>query len=243
MKEEVIKESTLDIIVGICDDEKQIVEMLYSIVNTILINKCVNYKILKFCSGEKMLKLIEHIDLVFLDVDMPQRDGFSIGSEINNLNPKCKIIMATGRDDCFKEAFKIKALRYVTKPFQEEEILEAIEAFWKTRYGEKCIEAYNNRNICHVRQKDILYIRAMDSYTEIITEKHIFRTEKSMSKLEIELEEGLFFRIHKQYIINLAAIKKNKKNTVVIKDKEFSISRRRKTEFEMKYLEYELKYG
>lgn len=229
-------------IIAICDDEKNVVEELKRMIDSSLKTCGEKYQIWSFTSGIELVKCIEKIDLVFLDIDMPEEDGFSIGNKIRKMNPDCKIIMATGCESCYKEAFKIQALRYVTKPFAIKEVIEGIQAFFNTRRGETSIEAFYNRNIYKVKQKEILYIHAMDSYSEIIIQNRTLRTEKSMSKLEEELDKCLFFRIHKQFIVNMSAIEKYKKNSVVIQGKEFSVSRRKKTEFEMRYLEYDLKY-
>lgn len=231
-----------DFVIAICDDEKNVVEVLAKMVAGILKTCGKKYQICKYNSGTELIKYIRKIDLVFLDIDMPGQDGLLTGSKIREMKQDCKIIMATGHEDFYKGAFKIQALRYVTKPFEIKEVTEAIQAFLNTRQGENYIDAFYNRNSYKVKQKEILYIRAMDSYSEIIVQNRVLRTEKSMSKLEEELDDSLFFRIHKQFIVNMSAIEEQKKNSVVIQDKEFNISRRKKSEFEMKYLEYSLKY-
>lgn len=54
--------------------------------------------------------------------------------------------MATGWTEYFKDAFKIGAFRFVTKPFEKKEIKEALEAFLKTKIGMETIGLYRERN-------------------------------------------------------------------------------------------------
>lgn len=239
----VLNEGTVDFVVAVCDDEIGIVEELSTLVEKVLEQNNKNCKIVGFLSGEKLLKNIEKIDLVFLDIDMPGINGIEVGNRIKSLKNECKIIMATGREDCYKDAFKIQAFRYVTKPFEINEISEALVAYINSRHGEDFIDAYYNRSPYRIKQKDIRYIRAMDSYSEIIVSNRVLRTEKSMAKLEEELDPVMFFRIHKQYIVNMAAVEQYKKDAVIIQNERLCVSRRKKNEFEKKVLEYELIYG
>lgn len=233
----------VELVVAICDDEIKIVEILSNIVDSILRDCQKQYEIRRFYSGSELLKQVEDINLVFLDIDMPVYDGLTIGSRIKELNPACVIIMATGREDCYKEAFKIQAFRFVTKPFDEKEISEAIHDYLNSFRGENYIEAYYNRNLCKVKEKRILYFRAMDSYSEIVLSDCVLRTNESLTNLEKGLDSMLFCRIHKQYIVNLSMIDKYNKGSLYIKDKKFEISRRKKSEFERKYLEYQMMIG
>lgn len=232
----------VDLVVAICDDEFNIVEKLADIVDSVLADCQKRYEIRRFCSGEELLKQAEEINLAFLDIDMPVYDGLTIGSKLKEINPLCVIVMATGREDCYKEAFKIQAFRFVTKPFDKAEIAEAVQMFLDSFRGENYIEAYYNRNLCRIKEKRILYFRAMDSYSEIVLPDCVLRTNESLSNLEKDLDDVLFFRIHKQYIVNMSAIERYYRGIIVIKEKKLEISRRRKSEFERKYLEYQMKY-
>ena len=109
---------------------------------------------------------MERIDILFLDIEMPYMDGIDVGMQIFKNNKKCKIIMASGREDRFKESFKINAFRFVSKPYQTEEIEEALESCFQTYVGMSVIQLYNHRVLHDIQQKDIMYIRAYDGYIE-----------------------------------------------------------------------------
>ena len=229
-------------VIGICDDEQQIAQYLKSMVDDIMEKYHRVCEIHLFASGTELLEKIEDMDVVFLDIEMPEMDGIQTGLRINAVNPKCKIIMATAMETRYKDAFRISALRFVTKPFKKTEVQEALNAFLETRIGEDSIGVYMNRQQVDIRQKDILYIRSVDSYSEIVTRGSLFRTERPLIELMDELDDRLFYRIHKKYIVNMAAVKIIEKDNAIIDNEKLKISRRNKVQFEEKYLKYRIKY-
>ena len=70
----------------------------------------------------------------------------------------------------------------------------------------------------------------------------ILRKDCSLSELEQELSKELFFRVSRQYIVNLGQIAEYAKGSIFIQGKKILVSRRRKKEFEQAYLEYDLRY-
>ena len=232
--------------VGICDDEPLIIEALQRTILEIADTNGWEISISCFESGRALLEAVDTLEAVFLDIDMPELDGIETGKRIGERNQECKIIMATSRADKFKDAFRIQAFRFVTKPFDENEIEEALQAIFHTQIGMETIELYEKRNSYQIPQKDILYITAYDGYSEFVVsgrnESRLLRKECSLSELEQELSKELFFRVSRQYIVNLGKITEYAKGSIHIQGKKILISRRRKKEFEQAYLEYDLRY-
>lgn len=115
-----------EIIIGICDDEMLAVLQIEKMVIDYLERVEREVKILLFQSGRELLEHIEELHILFLDIEMPKMDGIEIGKNICKRNKECKIIMATGHLERFKEAFKIDAFRFVTKPFDSGEVEDAL---------------------------------------------------------------------------------------------------------------------
>ena len=123
------------IAIGICDDERSAIDELKQII-TLLADRIEHPLVLRsYTSPKKLLTDAGVLRILFLDLDMPGMDGIEVGRKMLHLNPGCRIIMATGRSDRYKEAFHINALRFVTKPFSSAEILEAIQAALVSRIG------------------------------------------------------------------------------------------------------------
>lgn len=228
--------------IGICDDQTEVVNVLEKMIAAIQEQWGCEWEILSFTSGEELLKHIQKIDVVFLDIEMPKMDGIQVGNKIKRKNPDCKIIMATGMTERFKDAFRIQAFRFVTKPFDKEEIEEALTAFLNTCVGTEPMELYYNRNAYTVFQKDIQYIQAFDGYAEFITKNLVFRKEIALNDLEQRLDDRIFCRIDRKYIINFRWVDNLKDDVLFLGGRRFHISRRKKKEVEKKYIEYDLKY-
>lgn len=228
--------------IGICDDEPLVLRELQKIIVDICHEFNYQCEVHIFDTGESILSRIEELNLVFLDIGMPQLDGIELGKMIRNRNPKCKIVIATGMIERFKEAFQIKAMRFVTKPFDRKELEETLAAALEASNEKRCIELYYQRNKYVVPQEEIQYIQAYSGYSEFLIRKKMFRKKKSLNDLEKMLDNRIFVRVNRQYIVNLRWVKSFKENCVCIADKKFIVSRRKLKEFERKYIEYDLKY-
>lgn len=179
-----------------------------------------------------LLREAENLDIVFLDIVMPNIDGIEVGRQIRRRNSECKIIIASGKTERFKEAFQICAFRFITKPFDEEEIRETIQAYSNEKLEMKTINLYRNRNLYKVLQSDIWYICAYDSYTEYFVENKKFRQTYSLNQLEEILDQNCFYRACRQYIVNLYWIQDYKNGIINMGICQISVSRRKRKEFE-----------
>lgn len=229
-------------VIGLCDDQMAVAMRLKKIISDILQEEGENREICLFDSGEKLLEAAELLDVVFLDIEMPGLDGIETGKELKRRNPDCKIIMATGKVERFKEAFHIQAMRFITKPFDKREIEEALKAVEKSHSGNAKIELYYLRNSYQIEQDKIQYIKAYNGYTEYRVENQVFRKDMSLNEVEKMLDKRLFVRIHRQYIINMRWIQSYSNGKVEIGDIEIDVSRRKRKDFEQKYIEYDLNY-
>lgn len=230
------------IAIGICDDQPEVLRELQKILCEICMEKEIDKEICAFTDGNEMLEHIEEIQIVFLDIEMPQMDGIELGKKIKERNPKCKVIMATGMVERFKEAFYIQALRFVTKPFAKGEVKEALEVAMEGLFFTKNVEGYAERNRFEIPEEEIEFIRAYNGYSELYVGEKSFRRECSLLELEEILNDHLFARINRDIILNLSFVEHYNEERAVVGKKEFRISRRRKKEFERKYMEFDLKY-
>lgn len=224
--------------IGICDDEKIILEILQKIIEQCLEKLGFEAELFLFAGGKELLETEVELDILFLDVEMPQMDGIEVGKKLRRKKNECKIIVATSRRERFKEAFYIDAFRFVTKPFEIEEIREVLEETIIALGGVEKIQVYQNRVKCEILQRDILYIEAIDSSVEFMLEKGIYRKETSLTELETELNGNVFFRINRQCIVNMAQIEKYEKGMILINNENKKVSQRRKKEFDVIYREY-----
>lgn len=187
--------------IGICDDEDVILDELKILIEKCLESLNINGEVLAFCTGEKVIEEAENLDVLFLDIEMPKMDGIKLGYKLRERSIDCKIIMATCRTERFKEAFKIDAYDFVTKPFDEEEIKDVLKRVHRSFLNMKIIEAYKERSKCEVYLKNIIYIIAIDSCVELVSKESRYRKETSLTQLESLLDDRFFFALTENILL------------------------------------------
>ena len=230
--------------IGICDDQPEIVDKLKGVVRRVMNELvCEDCMLLAYTSPAKLLEEIEKINILLLDIEMDEMDGIEVGRRVKSKNPECKIIIATSRIERYKEGYFIDALRFITKPFSYDELREALSAAIEDKPGEAEIEAYRDRVSFNIKEKDISIIRAYNGYVEIMAGNSVFRKDISLNSLEKQLDNRIFFRVNRQYLVNFRYISSYSKNKAVVDKKTFVISIRRQKEFLKKFTEYDLRYS
>lgn len=229
--------------IAICDDEEYVLDELEQILFKVLKKEQVLGKIFKFSSGRSLLKEIKKIQVVFLDIEMPDLDGIQVGSLLKKKNEDCQIMIASGREDRFKETYRIGAMRFLSKPFDEEEITEALRAYLDQcmAYGDK-LEVYKNRNSFQISQRKIEYIAAYKGGVEIMANGILYHKDISLSRLEKELDPVCFFRVHKAYIVNLHHVTDFTEQEIMVGKVRLPLSRRQRQAFKNACMEFDVGY-
>lgn len=229
--------------VAICDDEKIVTASLKKLVEAGFQKRGENVVIKEFNSGKELLEEIQLYSAVFLDMDMPEADGITIGKEIVQKNPSCITIMATGREDRYRDAFHIHAKDFITKPFKETEVCEAIDIILKNQIGSETIDMYCDRIKYGIRQRDIIYVEAYNGYIQCYTKNMILRKESSLLEVQKDLDERIFFKVRREMLVNMIWVDKYCQGKVYLHNKIVNVSRAIQKEFEKAYREFDLNYG
>lgn len=210
-------------------------------------------------SGESVDEGIELIgkhnpDVVFLDVDMPKGNGFTLFDKIKN--PSFEVIFITAYEEYAIKAFRIAAVDYLTKPIDYRLLQEAVnrlkhkqKLYLKEQRISLLLENMTNRSdefnkialpinegYKLVKITDIVYCQADGAYTTI----HLINGDrivasKTLKAFEDILPAKTFFRVHKSSLINLNLVKSYSKsdgNLVIMEDgKVLEVSERNKRAF------------
>lgn len=231
---------------GLCDDDIEAFIILEQYIAEYAKKNAITCKLVYFSSGKELLTQAEKtkdLDILFLDIEMPEIDGIAAAFQLLKNEISYRIIMLTARTERFKEAFRIGAFRFVTKPIMQQELFEAVDAVRKRMLGNDELRVYRDGRSHTILQKDICYILAESAATMIYTKKYEFRSEVPLKKWEEVLDNRLFFRCHKAYIVNLGAVRTIEKEVVHLTTGEkILVSRRKKNDFEKKYMEFDTKY-
>lgn len=231
--------------IGVCDDEKVIHEIMTKIIEDYSEKSELDCSVTCYMSGVELIdsKDIEKIDVLFLDIEMPELDGVETAYKLNQMNNHCRIIMLTSKVERFKDAFKIGAFRFVTKPIEAKEIFEALDDVRNRMLGMKMMELHRDGRVYSVLQRDISYVMSDRTSSYIFTKKYDYRSEESLTWWEEQLDSGLFIRCHKGYIVNISMIANICKNELQLTTGErVPVARRRFAEVEQQLMEYDTKY-
>jgi DNA-binding LytR/AlgR family response regulator len=177
-------------------------------------------------NGEEALALAEQKrpDIVFLDIRMPVLSGLDVARELGG---RCHVVFVTAYDDYAVAAFDEGAVDYVLKPPMPERIAKVVSRL-KARVAHapldltavlaklaseepapgplKWIRASLGNSMRMIAADDVLYFRAEDKYTKVVTADGDALIRKPIKDLYEELDQEAFWQIHRSAIVNLRAI-------------------------------------
>ncbi|MCG8410463.1 MAG: LytTR family DNA-binding domain-containing protein [Bacteroidales bacterium] len=164
----------------------------------------------------------ENIDLIFLDIEMPEMDGIDFLSAL--LNPP-QVIIVSSKEKYALEAFDYDVTDYLLKPFTYGRFYKAVSKAKKIhdyKNKENVDEIFIKKNSALVRLKydDILWVEAMENYVVINSFTSKFTIHFTMKSIETQLPSSLFKRVHRSYIVNSQKISKIEDNIVYIESNE-----------------------
>ncbi|MFI5173205.1 MAG: LytR/AlgR family response regulator transcription factor [Chitinophagales bacterium] len=155
-------------------------------------------------------------DLVFLDVQMPDQDGFDLLDALPRKD--FAVIIVTAHAEYGIRAVKAGALDYILKPIVIKELQQAINKV--IEYDHKKNDQHPEANkpgritLSHtggftvVEIKDIIRLEADNNYTKVFAEGNkMYFVSKPLKVFEDNLKDQVFFRVHRSYIINLNHVK------------------------------------
>jgi len=215
---------------------------------------CENVEVVAVCNSAKEgLQAINEYkpELVFLDIEMPWMNGFEMLDCLGD-NMDFNVVFVTAYDQYAIRAFKVKAMDYLLKPvdkddlvscvdrvrevdktFKREQLTELLQEMDKS-ISAKRILLHTKNAIEIVTQSDITYLQADSNYCNVYTSdgKRIMVT-KTLNTLEKLLDTNVFMRIHRSFTANINCIKKiasedGASDVILLDGSVLPVSRRKK---------------
>jgi len=174
------------------------------------------------------------VDLIFLDIEMPEIDGISFLQMLKNIPG---IIFTTAYRNYAVDAFDLDVIDYLLKPISFDRFVSAINKYHErsdkslghqTEAKQETVKYLNvkaNRKTHKLDVSKIQYIESLKDYVKIVCSKESIVTHDSLSNMEANLNEFGFIRIHNSYLVATDKIKSFDAESVFLENKELPISR------------------
>ena len=229
-------------IIGICDDEKLCIDRTLECCEQAKGELGVDFEYITFTSGEELLSSNEHIDILFLDVEMEGISGIEalkILEENDNVN---YIIFASSHAECVFESFSYKTMGFLCKPLAYDKFFKEVKKLIEKMKSVEPIEINVDGRDILISPDDIMYISGEKNYVRVVTRRDEYLVYGNMKSWEEKLIKSSVIRIHKSYLVNLKYVT-NIADVASFVDRadELPVGRKYKEEARTKYKDYLLK--
>ncbi|MBN1187448.1 MAG: response regulator transcription factor [Bacteroidales bacterium] len=177
----------------------------------------------------------ESVDLIFLDINMPEISGLSFAKSINK---NIKIIFTTAYREYAVDGFDLQAVDYLLKPISFQRLLQALNKYQNennltestfkeeiTTEKSDYIFVRSDRKMVKVKFDEIAYIESLSDYIKIHLIDKTVVTRETISNIEAKLPQSDFIRVHRSFIVSLNHIDSFTSEYVEISGHQIPISR------------------
>ncbi len=175
------------------------------------------------------------VDLIFLDINMPEISGLSFAKSINK---NIKVIFTTAYREYAVDGFDLQAVDYLLKPISFERLLQAVNKFLDENISvyteppfsiiqEKSdfIFVRSDRKMIKINFSDINYIESLSDYIKIHIVNKTIVTRETITNIEAKLPQKDFIRIHRSFIVSIPKIDSFTNEFIEVNKKAIPISR------------------
>lgn len=197
---------------AICDDEKIMLDCLHEHIQNEFNRQNVEIQIEKFLSGKDFLDAHKTapFDVVFLDIKMPDIDGFEVAKGLRTLSDNTQIIFVTTEDGLVYDSFDYQPFYFIPKTNPE-----ILKTKLKTVIQKLTDKMAQNRKLClklphgeerYIYSDSILYLFSKSNYLNIVVKSETINIREKITVFSGQLPQQTFARIHNRYIVNMRQI-------------------------------------
>lgn len=245
--------------IAICDDEKDIQQILSRDVETYCADHGISCQITCYDSGEEMLgsNAARTPDILFLDIQMSGRNGMEIARELRRQKEDTILIFVTAISEYVYEAFDVDALHYLVKPFPAEKLREVLgkalrqlQNAAETKEGQRktdhqshlpdvspAILVKRGGLSTKVFLSDIIYAEVFNRKVMLHTVNGDIEYYGKLTDLS-EQAGANFYRTHRAYLVNLKYVEKYNATTIWLEQGTALLSKKQFAGFVRQYMQY-----
>lgn len=171
------------------------------------------------------------VDIIFLDVEMPEMSGIEL---IKNIDVLPQVVLITSHTEYALESYEYNVTDFIAKPIQPARFLKAIEKVKKNMQTEETFGTSSNSDTIFIKtdsrlvqidRSNILFIEALGNYVNVYTNGGRYTILSTMKEIETKLTAPDFTRVHRSYIVRLDKIEVIEDNYIVINEKQINIGK------------------
>lgn len=226
--------------IAICDDDVQLCNSL----RQILKEEDDAHQVDCFSDGKELLACPLPFDLIFLDIDMPGKNGMETAQELRSRDKAVKIIYVTAFTDYAHFALSVHAFAYLLKPVKRQEILQQLKEIRlyqnaaqakKTKLRFESADGWIEEEL-----SDIYYFEYQNRKTYLMTKNERIALKSGITVLASKMEVHGFAMPHKSFAVNLHYVKSIKGYEIYMMNGErIPLSQKKSPDFREKLLQYQ----
>ncbi len=231
--------------IGICDDENMLLRELEETCNKFINQNGLQGEVMAYSNGVDLLSDIDKLNVVILDIEMPEVNGFQLARRISEMKQDIFIIFLTNHEEYLFDSFNFRPFGFLIKPLKEEKLFDRLQEVQRRLSEHKKIVVNEISKKCSICLEDILYIESLgdDSCVYMVDSKHCI-TSQTLKEWQESLPEHLFGRCDRSYIVSYRYIEHIAKDSItLVGGASVRLSVRRKKEITDNYMEYVKNYG
>ena len=212
--------------IAICDDEAEFAEGLLRMLETEFDTRAVKCQFVTVSSGDALLMECSRnkIDAVFLDIMMPQIDGFKIAEKLRNIRKDIMIVFVSNKENTVFSSYKYNPIWFVPKghlQFIGQVVDKILNNMREKAESSSHIQIKLGSLVDEVNIQKIKYFKTEGHYINYYindSKSDSFRCK--LSDVEMQLDKLWFVRTHKRYLVNLKQIHSIKNSNAIFLDKD-----------------------
>lgn len=184
----------------IIDDEQKVGELLRLYIKRIFPDRFIKITVVDSVKTGVLSIEQEVPDLVFLDIEMPEENGFALFDKVDK--SLFEVVFTTAYSQYMTQSInEFGCFGYLLKPYSEQDLRTIFNRYDQSK-NFVFVNAVKNIRVS-VRLEEILYCKAESNYCTIYLKDAKYLVSKTLGEVEKSLPEKIFYRVHRSYVVNV----------------------------------------
>lgn len=221
--------------IAVVEDQEETRDRMQQFIRQYAAEQGIEAEVTAFCDGAQLVQEYRGgYDIIFLDVEMPELDGFSTAERIRAVDQETVLVFVTNMAQYAIRGYAVDAMDYVLKPVTYEQLCirlsRAIQRVQRRRGGQIVLQLAGG-GMQVLNTSEIYYLETRSRMLYYHTAKGEFAVRASLASAEKQLAEYHFARCNQCYLVNLEFVKAVDGDFVQVGEDRLEISRRQKAAF------------